>query len=117
MFLETRFFLLILFSLLLPSAILFFLIAKRMISKLTVTIFGIMLILLAGVDVVLLQSLANSAKASLSTGDYAFFASELAMGLYLLPAVFAGIGINIVSHVLISHLADAERQYERNHSA
>ena len=37
-----------------------------------------------------------------------------ALGLYLLPALFAGIGINLVSHVLIHHLVSAERRFDQN---
>ena len=34
--------------------------------------------------------------------------------LYLLPAVFAGIGVNLVSHVVIRHLNLAESRFERD---
>ena len=30
--------------------------------------------------------------------------------------MFAGIGINLVSHVLIRHLVEAEKQFEKEHS-
>lgn len=112
-FFETRFLLLILFSLLLPAAIFGWLIVKRKISRITVMLFGLILIGLAGVDIVLLQSLASSAKASLSPLDDAIFASEISLGLYLLPAVCAGIGINVVSHVLINHLVEAEQRFDQ----
>lgn len=31
------------------------------------------------------------------------------------PAVFAGIGVNLISHVLIEHLFRAERNFDRTH--
>lgn len=112
-FLETRFLLLILFSFLLPTAIFSILIIKKMISKLTVALFGVLLVLLAGVDFILLQSLMSSAKGSLSSLAGKIFLSEVSIGLYLMPAVFAGIGINILSHLLITHLTEAEQKYEK----
>lgn len=47
--------------------------------------------------------------------DDKLFASELSIALYLLPAVLAGIGINVVSHILIHHLLDAEKRFDREH--
>jgi hypothetical protein len=117
LFLEARFFLLVIFSLLLPAGVFAILLIKRMISRISVTLFGLALILLAGIDVVLLQSLAKSAESSLSLLDNRLFASELSAGLYLLPAVFAGIGVNILSHILITHLVEAEQKYEQVHPA
>jgi hypothetical protein len=31
--------------------------------------------------------------------------------LYVLPALLAGIGVNIASHVIIQHLSDAQRRF------
>ena len=86
---------------------------KRSISRKTVLLFGAMLIAIAGVTIFLLQHLADMAKASPSVLDDRFFASGLSIALYLLPVLFAGIGVNIVSHVLIAHLSDAERRFDR----
>ena len=69
---------------------------------------------LSGVDLVLLQKLAEKAKLSLSTFDDRLFVTELSIALYLLPAVFAGIGVNLVSHVLIRHLNRAEKRFEQD---
>ena len=66
-FLQIEFFLLVAFSIVVPAAIFWVMLAKRTIS------------------------------------------------LYLLPALFAGIGINLVSHVLIYHLASAEHRFDQNH--
>ena len=43
--------------------------------------------------------------------------AALVLSLYLLPALFAGLGINIVSHVLNNHLDAAERRFARQHPA
>jgi hypothetical protein len=44
--------------------------------------------------------------------DY-FFASEISVALYLLPVIFASTGTNLISHILIRHLTEAERRFER----
>jgi len=76
---------------------------------------GIILAAIAGLDVFLLQSMATAAKATSSLSDDAVFLSELSIALYLLPTMFGGIGINLVSHVLLRHLEKAERAFEREH--
>ena len=43
------------------------------------------------------------------------FLSEVSLALYLLPAMFGGIGINVISHVLIDHLLDAEKRFRDSH--
>jgi hypothetical protein len=34
----------------------------------------------------------------------------------VLPAVFGGIGVNLISHVLLRHLAEAEERFDREHT-
>lgn len=114
-FLETEFFLLVVFSLILPVGIYAYMMWKSVISRKTVLLFGVILIGLSGVDVFLLQRLTELAKNSPSLLDDAIFVSELSVALYLLPALFGGVGINMVSHVLISHVAYAERLFDREH--
>jgi hypothetical protein len=116
-FLEVQFFLLIVFSIILPVGIYAYMMYKSAISRKTVLLFGVVLIALSGVDLVLLQRLAVPAKYSPSLLDDAIFASELSVALYLLPALFGGIGINMVSHVLISHVAYAEKLFDREHNS
>ena len=41
-----------------------------------------------------------------------FFDSELAVRLYLIPALFGGIGIDLVSSVFRRHLEAAEHRYK-----
>ena len=112
-FVEIRFWLLVIFSIVAPVAIYLVLLAKRAISRITVLVLGLTLVAIAGLDLYLLQSLAAMAKATPSLVDDAVFVSEVTLGLYLLPALFAGIGINVISHVLIQHLNQAEREFER----
>jgi glucan phosphoethanolaminetransferase (alkaline phosphatase superfamily) len=111
-FTEMRFWLLVLFSGVLPFAIYWILLVKRAVSRTTVLLLGLSLVAIAGVDVYLLQSLANQAKLTASIADDAVFVSEVSIALYLLPAMFGGIGINIISHVLVSHLIEAETRFK-----
>ena len=114
-FIRTEFFLLILFSLIVPLAIYAYMMWKRAISRKTVFFLAIVLIVLAGIDIFLLQKLKGQAELTSSLIDNALFSSELSLALYLLPALFAGVGINMLSHLLISHLSQAERQFDREH--
>jgi hypothetical protein len=114
-FFEFEFVLLVLFSLILPIGIYTYMMLKKAISRKTVLSLGLTLIAIAGVDIFLLQQLKGLAQSSPSLLDDVFFASELSIALYLLPALFAGIGINMISHVLINHLIDAERRFDREH--
>ena len=114
-FIRTEFFLLIFFSLILPLAIYAYMMWKRAISRKKVFFLAIMLIVLSGIDILLLQQLKVQADLSTSLIDNALFSSEMSLALYLLPALFAGIGINVLSHLLISHLSQAERQFDRDH--
>ena len=55
------------------------------------------------------------AKLTPSLADDAVFVSELSLALYLLPAMVGGIGVNVISQVLIRHLVEAEKQFEKEH--
>ena len=112
-FLDLQFYLLVLSSIALPAAIVLVLGRRGSISRRAAVLYGVLLIVLSGVDLVLLQTLSAAARVSASAWDDKVFLSELSIALYLLPAVFGGIGINIVSHVIIAHLASAERRFDR----
>ena len=114
-FAETRFWLLIFLSLVLPFSIYAALFVKKAISRKTVMFFGFALVAIAGLDLYLLQHLANAAKLHPSLVANAFFTSELSVALYLLPAMFAGIGVNLLSHALVRHLVEAEKRFEDEH--
>ena len=111
-FLELDFILLLVSSLVAPIAIYALLFKRRAIARSTVLIFACLLILLSGVDVFLLKVLAQVGKASLGSLEGKLFSSELSVALYVLPAVFAGVGINLISHVLIDHLVQAEHKFD-----
>ncbi len=112
-FVEVRFWLLVVFSVVLPAALYAGLMAINAISRAAVAVLGLALVLVAGVDVYLLQSLAVLAKGTLSVVDDAVFLSELSIALYVLPLMLGGIGVNLISHVLLRHLEGAERRFER----
>ncbi len=110
---EIRFWLLIIFSIILPFAIYGVLLLKRAISPMIVLLFGFLLVVIAGIDIYLLHSLSASISSSASA-DKAFLISEISLALYLLPALFAGVGINVVSHILVSHLVEAEERFKQD---
>ena len=114
-FVELRFWALVVFSLVLPTGLYAALLATRSISRRRVLGFGLALVLIAGVDVYLLQTLATLARDSHSLADDALFLSEVTIALYVLPLMFGGIGVNLISHVLLRHLFEAETRFEREH--
>ena len=114
-FVELRFWALVVFSLVLPAGLYAGLLATRSISRGAVLAFGVVLVLVAGVDVYLLQTLASLARGTHSLADDALFLSELRIALYVLPLMFGGIGVNLISHVLLRHLFEAETRFEREH--
>ena len=98
-----------------PVAIYFMLVKTRSVSKATVMLFGFALMAIAGVDIYLLRAVAMLARSTASLVDDIAFNSELTIALYLFPALFGGLGVNLVSHVLIRHLAQAEAKFEHEH--
>ena len=113
-FLETEFFALIFFSLILPIGIYSFLFRRPMISRVAVIGFAVLLIGMSGIDVYLLQVLSDLSKRTPTMLDDRLFTSGVSIALYILPAVFAGIGVNLLSHVLIDHLHRAESRFEKS---
>ena len=91
------------------------LLKKRAISRFTVLFLGVVLVLISGFDVYLMQNLKEMARHTTSAMDDRFFISELSIGFYLIPVLFGGVGVNLVSHVLIRHLNEAENQFEKEH--
>src|SRR5450755_322635 len=112
-FVELKFWLLVLFSLVAPMLIVWGCLTVRALSRNTVLVIGVVLVGIAGFDFYLLQALARAALRTPSLADDAIFDSEITVGLYVLPALLAGIGINITSHALIQHLTDAQRRFAR----
>lgn len=114
-FFELEFWLLVLFSVVVPFTIYVVLLKRRSVSSYTVLVLGIGLLIVAGLDVYWLQSLGKMAKRSPSEVDDFVFLSELSIGFYLIPALFGGVGVNLVSHVLIRHISKAENKFEENY--
>lgn len=69
---------------------------------------GLALIMLSGADIVLLQKLSAIAKQSSALMDDTLFGSEFSLALYLLPLIMAGLGINVFSDLLRSHMVIVE---------
>ncbi len=114
-FSELKFWIMLVASVVLPSGIYIVLLAKRAISRNTVLLLGFALVAIAGLDVFFLQSLAATAKLTPSLADDAVFVSEVSVALYLLPAMFGGIGVNVISHILVRHLEEAEMRFTQEH--
>lgn len=113
-FLQLEFYLLILFSLIFPAGIFGIMLIKKALSRTMVFLFGVSLVLMAGVDIILLRKLDLLASNALSGSQDKFFNSEMSVSLYLLPACLAGVGVNIISHILIRRLQEAEDQFDRD---
>jgi hypothetical protein len=110
-FVEIEFWLLVVFSIVMPAAIIWISLTILKVSRSHVLAIGLLLVTLAGVDIYLLQALRRDSRQTPSTADDIIFDSEITVGLYVLPALLAGIGVNIVSHVIIQHLSDAQRRF------
>ena len=114
-FVELRFWLLVAFSVVVPACLYAGLLLTRTISRGAVLAFGVLLMIIVGVDVYLLQSLTALARLTPSVSDDTLFVSELSIALYVLPLLYGGIGVNLISHVLLHHLTAAEELFEREH--
>jgi hypothetical protein len=109
-FVELRFWLLVVVSVVLPLALFLGLHKRRAISPRSVFWLGLTLVAIAATDVAMMRSLQLAAAQSPSHLDD-FLASEVAVGLYLIPALFGGIGIDLISSVFRRHLEAAEHRY------
>jgi hypothetical protein len=112
-YLEFEFWALVGFSAIIPCGVFVWLIRKRMISRLAVSTIGASLVFMSGVDFILLQRLAAKARVTPALWDDALFVSEYSLALYLLPLIMAGMGINLMSHILNEHVIIAELKYEK----
>lgn len=111
-YLELEFVLLVLFSFVVPAAVYGYLYRMRSIARVTVLLLSLCLILVAGLDLALVSILRDIAVGSSSSLDDRLFVGELRIALYLLPATFAGTGVNMISHLLIEHLTRAEKRHD-----
>jgi hypothetical protein len=116
-FVEIEFWALVVSSLVIPAAIYAGMVTKRKISRVTVFAFGMLLIVLSGLDLLLLRHLVAAAGASISLIDDVVFKSEYSAALYILPLLSGAVGTNLISHVLVQHLEEAEKRHERDRQA
>jgi hypothetical protein len=112
LYLRGEFWTLVAVSIVVPATVFIWLIRRRKIARLTVALVALALILLSGIDAILLQRLNTMARRTPGLGDDRIFASEFSLALYILPLLTAGIGINLLSHVLNRHLIIAELEYD-----
>lgn len=110
-FFELEFYVLVVATFILPIVIYGYMLKTRSISRYHVLTFGVCLVGLSALNVFLLYHLHDIALASTSLIDEKLFASEISVALYMIPAIFGGIGINLISHVLIEHLKEAEKTF------
>lgn len=113
-FSELEFFLLIATSLFIPIGIYIFLLLTKFVSRTSILALAIVLIVLSGIDLVLLRHLAHVSKLTPSTMDDALFVSGISFALYLLPVTFTGLGVNLLSHLLIDHLCSLENKHKQS---
>jgi hypothetical protein len=84
-FIELRFWLLIVLTFGTPALIYGFLLRRRAISRTHVMLLGVMLVLVAGLDAWLLRALKTLALQTPALLDDLIFASELSVALYAVP--------------------------------
>jgi len=116
-FMDFRVWLMLLLSVVLPFCIYGVMLVKRAMARSTVLMLGLALVAIAGLDVFVLQTLATASRLTPSLVDDAIFLSEMSTALYFFPAMFGGIGVNVISHVLIQHLVAAEARFAAEHRA
>jgi hypothetical protein len=116
-FLKAQFWILVCSSLVVPAWVCWYLLTRRSISRNRVLLFGLLLLALSALNLVLLPALYDQAKRTATLVDDAIFASEYSVALYLLPLLSAGLGINLISHVLRTRLSFAEIRHDREEAA
>lgn len=114
-FAEAKFWMMVMASVVLPFGLYTVLMTKRAISTRSTLLLGFALVAIAALDVYFLRILSSAAKATPSLADDAVFLSEISLALYLLPVMFGGIGVNVISHVLVKHLDEANRRFIEEH--
>lgn len=114
-FAQFDFWVMVTVSVLLPFVIYGALLVTRSVSRGTVLLLGFAMIAIAGFDVYFLRHIAALATTTPSLSDDAVFVSEVSFALYLFPLMFGGIGVNLISHILVSHLVGAEKRFSKEH--
>ncbi len=114
-FYEVEFVLLVLFSIVIPAGIYAFLFRKVSISRWTIGAFATVLLGVAGINVILLQHLSQVARPVGSMIHDKLLSGQVSLALYVFPLVFGGVAVNLLSHMLVSHLDEAEAAFEEEH--
>jgi len=112
-FVELRFWLLMFMTVVAPLGIYLVLRHRRAVSRASVLLLGVALVFIAAVDVFLPHGLQNAAAHNISDLDD-FLDSEVTLGLYLIPALFGGVGIDLVSTIIRQHLLHIERRHRQH---
>lgn len=105
---ELKFWLLVVLSLAVPLMMYLLQRRKRDAPSIFIFPFSLVLIVISGADVYLLQALAVASRATPSLLDDEIFDSALSLGLYVFPVAYGGIGLNLISAVLLAHFASIE---------
>ena len=103
-YLELEFWGVLACSAILPMCIFTWMTWKRSLSRLVIIIIGLLLVCIAGANVIFLRLLSTKAKATSNILDDKLFVSEISIALYIIPLILAGIGVNLASHVLCNHI-------------
>lgn len=102
---------LIFFGVIPSFAIYLLLYLKKSTSPLVVFLCGIGLIFVSVVTLFKLGDISEMARVYLNPTGYKQVMTESRLALYVLPFLSAGVGSNLISHVLLQHLRRTEQIY------
>ncbi len=112
-FLTIEFWALVIVSFVVPCMIFITVIRKRRLKRAHVLFIGLVLVILAGTDVILLRQLEILARETSNLMDDTLFLSEHSLALYVLPLVSGALGTDLLSHIITSRLVIAEHETEK----
>jgi hypothetical protein len=94
---------LLLISCLLPVLfLLIHLVNRKPISRLWLFFWGVVFVLLGGINIVVLRRLGEIVMQSQHTWDDVLFGPTYSIAFYVLPLLCAGVGINLITEVITS---------------
>lgn len=92
---------LLLLSCLLPVFfLLIHLVTRKPVNRLWLFFWGVVFVLLGGINIVVLRRLGEIVMRSQHTWDDVFFGPTYSIAFYVLPLLCAGIGVNLISEVI-----------------
>lgn len=103
-FLSVQFWTLVIISFVLPCIIFFRFIRKRKCRHAHILLFALLLIALAGTDVLLLRQLESIARKTPDLMDDRVFLSQYSLALYILPLVSGTLGSDLLAYVVTAHI-------------